>query len=152
MGPVPRHPQLCVMAQVWAWTLNVCCIYTWLYWSVFLKLQPTKCIFQEWRLQGFAGLCSRLSGSRPYKCFRATSQACSVSIFPTDTSAKKIQIELFSSWKCFLNLQSSNLCRKIESKPDWFWAHNFTNIWMRFETSRHCMYTVSSIWAIKLIF
>lgn len=149
MGPIPRHPQLCDGSGLGMDIEGV------LYILDCIDQCFSKCVFQEWRLQDLAGLCSRLSGSRPYKCFRAASQACSVSSFPTDTSAKKkkkIQIELFSSWKCFLNLESSNLCLKIESKADWFWAHNFTNIWMRFETSRHYMYTLSSIWAIKLIF
>lgn len=146
MGPIPRHP-----TSVWWLRFGHghwrCVVYTWLYWSVFLKV----------RLPGMeaAGLCRALQPAvweQTLHVFQSSFLSLQCEQFPDRHISKKIQIELFSSWKCFLNLKSSNLCWKIERKSDWFWAHNFTNIWMRFETSRHCMYAVSSIWAITLIF
>lgn len=137
----------CVMAQVWAWTLKVCCIYLIVLISVFQSASSRNGDCRT--LQGSAAGCL---GADPTSVSEQLPKPAVWVVSRQTHQQKKIQIELFSSWKCFLNLESSNLCLKIESKADWFWAHNFTNIWMRFETSRHYMYTLSSIWAIKLIF
>lgn len=139
-----QHVQHCVKAWIWAWTLNGCVLYT-CFGQCFLDCS-LKTFLPGAEVAGSTGLFSHLSGSRPYTCCRAalltaTVRAVSQQQTPCGTSVKGAGYLAFliGIFFFFLNLESSNSCRKIESKADLFWAQDFTTVWRRFESSRHCV-------------
>lgn len=66
---ISPHLQLCVMAWIWAWTLNGCVVYPFVGQCFSDDSLKTALLGAE--VAGSIGLLSQLSGSRPYKCFRA---------------------------------------------------------------------------------